>query len=95
MVLIANYTRRFPIISHLSLGFCYDYGIVTGSHCPLVKVCDYLLQQRQDLTKRFAELAAKNADAMRRAEAAEEEVPRSDWLTKNARIFANYIPIYG
>ena len=53
-------------------------------------MCDYLPQQRQDLTKRYAELAAKNADAMRRAEAAEEEVPRSDWLMKNARIFATY-----
>eukprot|EP00435_Cladocopium_sp_Y103_P025969 s2524_g6.t1 len=30
--------------------------------------------QLEDLTKRYAELAAKNADAMRRAEAAEEEV---------------------
>ena len=51
----------FPSVSH-------HFPIIFPSiHCGS-------LPHRQDLTKRYAELAEKNADALRRAEAAEEEV---------------------
>ncbi|CAL1137670.1 unnamed protein product [Cladocopium goreaui] len=70
----SNWTVQFELLTPIDLT-----SVILRILVPLLLLLPDLIGMEQwrgvrDLTKRYAELAAKNADAMRRAEAAEEEV---------------------